>query len=329
MKLCAHFKKGQCPRGDACNFAHGMDQLHPSSPELAGMPMTPVGFAAPVAKRPRVGAVMAPMAPPGLAEVSMHPQVHSESFRPKRLCNHFSMHGVCKMGSACGFAHGVEELHPDSAAPVQAFPVPSRPQQLRVAPQIAPYAPVAAAPRDFRPMKLCRHFALNQCRAGGNCGFAHGPEELHPDSLDLPHNMQKQRAPGYMPMRLCNHFLTTGTCAMGDRCGFAHGLEQLHPESPELARLGLAPEEAAFTEAVAPPLVSMPPVTQVEVPQQQRAGFRPMRLCMHAANGGTCFMGDRCGFAHSAEQLHPESPDLLGLPVDQAQFPPQGDYVPV
>jgi len=36
------------------------------------------------------------------------------NFRPRKLCHHFVKGGWCRRGSECTFAHGIEELHPDS-----------------------------------------------------------------------------------------------------------------------------------------------------------------------------------------------------------------------
>jgi len=53
-------------------------------------------------------------------------------FMPHRLCNHFTMHSWCRRADACTFAHGLQELHPDSQAQMAASQMVVQPQTVVV-----------------------------------------------------------------------------------------------------------------------------------------------------------------------------------------------------
>ncbi|CAE8721236.1 unnamed protein product, partial [Polarella glacialis] len=52
------------------------------------------------------------------------------------------------------------------------------------------------------------------------------------------------------------------------------------------------------------PVVSMPPVAQVQVPRNFPGHFKPHRLCNHWNAHGWCRKAETCTFAHGLEELH-------------------------
>lgn len=64
----------------------------------------------------------------------------------------------------------------------------------------------------------CKHFAeTGECPYGGNCKFAHGPDDLRP------------KPPSNLKTKMCDNWKRDGTCPFGEKCKFAHGDGDLRP----------------------------------------------------------------------------------------------------
>jgi len=82
---------------------------------------------------------------------------------------------------------------------------------------------------DFRPSKLCNFWMKdpNGCKAGNDCTFAHGVDELNPTAqascdVDRFHNKHK-------PTKMCT-FFQQNACTKGLACTFAHDESELAPQ---------------------------------------------------------------------------------------------------
>ena len=80
-EMCRHWEQFKtCALGDACSFAHGAEEKRKEDDPL------PVNF-------------------PGVGNIGA---VHS-NYKTK-ICKNFQLHGSCKFGDRCGFAHGNFQL---------------------------------------------------------------------------------------------------------------------------------------------------------------------------------------------------------------------------
>ena len=99
---------------------------------------------------------------PGQSSSKLVPQVLPKAnIASVKLCWHFSR-GFCRLGAACGFAHGTSETI--KLANAYEANLSSSPGT------IAPVMPMKT--------KLCSFFCRGECNKGSACTFAHGEHEL-------------------------------------------------------------------------------------------------------------------------------------------------------
>ena len=77
--LCRHFMEGDCPKGPACQFAHGEQELRRRDEQL-----------------------------PVEAQLRMM-KVPYNNYKTQ-MCRFFQTNGFCQYGKNCTYAHGPEEL---------------------------------------------------------------------------------------------------------------------------------------------------------------------------------------------------------------------------
>ena len=98
---------------------------------------------------------------PGQSSSKLVPQVLPKAnIASVKLCWHFSR-GFCRLGAACGFAHGTSETI--KLANAYEANLSSSPGT------IAPVMPMKT--------KLCSFFCRGECNKGSACTFAHGEHE--------------------------------------------------------------------------------------------------------------------------------------------------------
>jgi len=90
-------------KGGPCQSVGNRQQMQFAK---GSMPSPPPGIPVPMAP----AAMVAP--PPGSTGSKRLPG----NFMPRRLCTHWLQRGLCKRADECNFAHGFQELHPDSRA---------------------------------------------------------------------------------------------------------------------------------------------------------------------------------------------------------------------
>jgi hypothetical protein len=78
---------------------------------------------------------------------------------------------------------------------------------------------------DFFKTKMCSLNALNICKKGTNCPFAHSEDEL-------------REKPNLYKTKLCDAFLQEGKCSKGENCHFAHGEDELR-STPDLFKTAI------------------------------------------------------------------------------------------
>eukprot|EP00746_Dinoflagellata_sp_MGD_P007772 gnl/MRDRNA2_/MRDRNA2_115453_c0_seq1.p1 gnl/MRDRNA2_/MRDRNA2_115453_c0~~gnl/MRDRNA2_/MRDRNA2_115453_c0_seq1.p1 ORF type:complete len:405 (+),score=64.99 gnl/MRDRNA2_/MRDRNA2_115453_c0_seq1:74-1288(+) len=141
-KICRHWEKGFCELGAQCGFAHpGME----SSPvRLLGNTSGKGGASYHVAKQS--SPVISKGSGPGKGEAA-----NGKGGMPlvkTQMCRHIEK-GFCQLGTACGFAHSLDEL---------GKPAGTKPGKEKT--------------------QLCRHWEKGFCGLGSSCQFAHGADEL-------------------------------------------------------------------------------------------------------------------------------------------------------
>jgi hypothetical protein len=149
-KLCQFWMRdpASCTKGDACTFAHGEEELQGQTP-------------------PQVTADSFP-AWASLAESA--PSRFAAGFVPTMLCKFWMQDpSLCSKGDACSFAHCEAELKANPNAAVNESRSMGPPSRFRP---------------GFAPVKLCQFWENDpaSCMKGNACTFAHGMEELNPQS---------------------------------------------------------------------------------------------------------------------------------------------------
>ncbi|CAK9107450.1 Zinc finger CCCH domain-containing protein 4 [Durusdinium trenchii] len=188
--LCKHFENGTCSRGSLCSFAHGEEELR-------------------------------------------------DTFKTVR-CKYYER-GECRSGSKCKFAHGSKELVkmeiPKIEVKVEKVDKEQREREKQEARE-AEKARREKEKEEERARKaaelkktnfktvLCKYFEQGNCTKGDQCSFAHGEAEL-PGGVGhgSAASAVKEPVPTFKTV-LCKYF-ELGHCSRGEDCTYAHGLEDL------------------------------------------------------------------------------------------------------
>lgn len=95
--------------------------------------------------------------------------------------------------------------------------------------------------KEFRPLRLCKHFTTAGCWRGSDCTYAHTLEELHPASPDMPRQnlgttalaetgkIEESQIPDVRMKKkreMCHKF-ENKECVLGRACPFAHHENEL------------------------------------------------------------------------------------------------------
>ena len=158
--------------------------------------------------------------------------------REYELCNTFKR-GACVKGTACSFAHSLEEL--------QAWNQAKREELVKLASRPRPHPP-ANSP-VIGEHKMCMH-VLNTgtCPYGINCYYAHSEEEIELWNESILRDQRNMRVPepGGVKVRkrpplnfnnsyrLCMHVEKGNRCVFGNGCIFAHSLFELEEWNRQL-----------------------------------------------------------------------------------------------
>jgi hypothetical protein len=245
--VCHKFQQGQCTRGDACKFAHVMqDQDAEDLVQPAERPVS--GIAAP-------GASLGAEEPEPTGE-----QTQATSDAP--VCINFQK-GKCKRGAACKFQHlhgngeeaaeesgdvhveeeqapqeeeaevpEEEETRANEDAPVcqnyqkgkckrgsacrfRHVAAPAEPEEEEWKAPVRVVLPVAAVAE----VAVCRNFQRGTCMRGASCRFAHtghAPQAAPPSAVEEVSEYQKRF------QSVCYNWQRNGSCARGDSCQFQH-----------------------------------------------------------------------------------------------------------
>lgn len=104
--------------------------------------------------------------------------------------------------------------------------------------------------------------------------------------------MEEAGRPSNYKTVMCMHWQAHGKCYQANLCNFAHGSEELRPS-------GTASEAAAKGEKK----------TAADVDSESAAAGRPSNyktvMCKSWQIKRECALGNRCNFAHGAEELRP------------------------
>ncbi|KAG3022737.1 hypothetical protein JG687_00003652 [Phytophthora cactorum] len=262
--VCHKFQQGQCTRGDACKFAHVMQDQ--DAEELVQPAERPVsGVATP-------GASLGAAEPESAGPVMEQTQATSDA----PVCINFQK-GKCKRGAACKFQHlhgngndektleesenvkmetaeeeatpEEEETRADEGAPVcqnyqkgkckrgaacrfrhVAAPAGGyqEPEDEGWKAPVRVALPVAAVAE----VAVCRNFQRGACMRGASCRFAHtgqAPQAAPATAVEEVSEYQKRF------QSICYNWQRTGSCERGDNCPFQHdGAPALKSEEVEL-----------------------------------------------------------------------------------------------
>ncbi|EEY56944.1 uncharacterized protein PITG_10487 [Phytophthora infestans T30-4] len=247
--VCHKFQQGQCTRGDACKFAHVMQDQ--DAEELVQPAERPVsGIATPGAS---LGAVESESTGP------MTEQTQATSDAP--VCINFQK-GKCKRGAACKFQHlhgnGNDEMSLEENVKMETVRQDAAPEEEET--QADEGAPVCenyqkgkckrgaacrfrhvAAPAEgyqepeeeswkaparvalpvaaVAEVAVCRNFQRGSCMRGASCRFAHtgqAPQAAPATAVEEVSEYQKRF------QSVCYNWQSTGSCARGENCPFQH-----------------------------------------------------------------------------------------------------------
>uniref|UniRef100_A0AAV1UDP6 Uncharacterized protein n=1 Tax=Peronospora matthiolae TaxID=2874970 RepID=A0AAV1UDP6_9STRA len=207
--ICHKFQQGQCTRGDACKFAHVMQDQ--DAEELVQPAERPAGELA------TPGAALAGPADPNARMVDGE-KTQATSDAP--ICINFQK-GKCKRGAACKFRH----LHGSDSAEKTAMEengveiVQAESEGKEEVPEEEKTLAEEAAP-------VCQNYQKGKCKRGAACRFRHvtapaGGDQVPKDkSWKAPIRVVLPVA-AVAEVAVCRNF-QSGMCARGASCRFAH-----------------------------------------------------------------------------------------------------------
>ena len=150
-RVCKFWQDGDCVAGDACSFAHGVDEVRRYGGKKEP-PVVPPGLG-------RCGG--SATAPPALTPKPGKKPPSASATAKTKMCWHWKKRGACPDGDACGFAHGLDELKVGRAAAAAGTPLrpgasatlPTTPPQAEATPHAPPppRGPTASPPRSQQP----------------------------------------------------------------------------------------------------------------------------------------------------------------------------------
>jgi hypothetical protein len=209
-KLCNYFEQGNCTKGDACTFAHGIQELDPQAQAFAAMPAAvPIGAAPDYEGGPPDHLAYENAGPPSTLtgpRTNLRP-------RPTQICHSWLAH-PSRCSDACPLAHGLAELAPGMTASLQMVGNP--PPEIVNVDRRAPLTAV-------RPMHVPQNRAVPR------------PPPFDPGMMQAPPGGEAY-APdggsrfqgGFLPTAMCRFYLQDPSlCQKGDACTFAHGEHEL------------------------------------------------------------------------------------------------------
>jgi len=225
--FCNFFEQGRCTKGDACTYAHRLEELMGSStPSLGMRGRPPPGVQVGGFQRPRPTAAVnshridqefpsqlfdyAQTLDGEGEEATIAPRTFMGGFKPARMCQFF-LQSRCQKGLDCSFAHSPLEMA--EAPEVQGGMSGLRETQTSLDALLVgmPEADVAEPGEDDEGSQF-------------DIAFGH--------ILDEPRNFER----GSQPLLLCTDWLRhPGLCKAEQQCEYAHGLIEMgHGKSKRL-----------------------------------------------------------------------------------------------
>lgn len=232
------------------------------------------------------------------------PRPLGHSFRT-RLCHNW-LHGTCRFGAACNFAHGEEALRPLSDTG-----------------RLTNSSLVSSSP--VKPAQL------------GNSTFA-AKDETTSASLLPATSLPKEAPANKYKTRLCIYFMQQGRCRNGADCTFAHGQDDIARHSMDNLLLPVAPRpdqekdsrlqgevSALKTSAPEATMVAPLPISQACAPPTiSQACLQQHSLAIPSRQDISCSSSDLDNSKHKQGNPYQQLPaKVLGLP--ETEFPPLGD----
>ncbi|KAG6620866.1 rna binding protein [Phytophthora cinnamomi] len=203
--ICHKFQQGQCTRGDACKFAHVMQDQ--DAEELVQP-----------AERP-VSGIATPGASLGAAEATPKKAEQTQATSDAPICINFQK-GKCKRGAACKFQHlhgngNNEEAENEGNGEVE---MGQEEQEEQV--------PEEEETRADEGAPVCQNYQKGKCKRGSACRFRHvaappgGYQEPEEEGWKAPVRVALPVA-AVAEVAVCRNF-QNGKCMRGASCRFAH-----------------------------------------------------------------------------------------------------------
>lgn len=286
-KMCSFFLEGRCQKGEACTYAHALEELHPEAAqqleaETADSAAQAMGADSDVATAPTEEALAAAGMYPSVLQ---GPREFPPDLAPRQLCPFWMHHpACCEQGDECHMAHGLAELGLEFGDPVEIRTDGGAASNAGAAPTLTPEQYRSATGSGsiesglngrtkgtgWKGARLALPMS-EDCARGKGCMC--GPRTAGAGSGMMPNRFAGS---GFMPMKICNFWLKDpSACTKGIHCSFAHGVHELQPSA----------------------------VATCGVSRFHHTGRLPTKYCTFYANG-QCIRGLSCTFAHSPEELH-------------------------
>ncbi|KAK1944065.1 Protein gar2 [Phytophthora citrophthora] len=204
--ICHKFQQGQCTRGDACKFAHVMQDQ--DAEELVQPAERPVnGIATP-------GASLGAAEPESSGPVVEPTQATSDA----PVCINFQK-GKCKRGAGCKFQHLVGNSEESGTMDSDNVEMEAEAEAVEEVPEEEETRADEGAP-------VCQNYQKGKCKRGAACRFRHvaapagGYQEPEEESWKAPVRVALPVA-AVAEVAVCRNF-QRGTCMRGASCRFAH-----------------------------------------------------------------------------------------------------------